>query len=189
MFADKKYSVHLIAFYYINFFFFSLLVIMTNNEFEVSKQIYRQFINPDSQLFLQTDVQELYNAAKNDQTLFPVTREELTRFRQNLELASRSYEQRLLRGRPRSDNFKTYLSWAPRSILAGDLCFLPNLRQGEKRKKVVVAVYQDIFSRCCFLAIQKSTSSQETAQTLQQALTFFGCSNLEKYRLFLSDRG
>ena len=162
---------------------------MTNSEFEVSKKIYQQFINPDSELFLQTDVQALYTAAKNDRALFPVTREEISRFRQNLELASRSYEQRILKLRPRSDNFKSYLLWAPQSILAGDLCFLSRLRQGEKRNKVVVAVYQDIFSRCCFLAIQKSTSSQETAQTLQQALTFFGCSDLEKYRLFVSDRG
>ena len=186
MFADRIFAA-LISFYYVTFFF--LLVIMTNNEFEVSKKIYRQFLNPDSELFLQTDAQALYTAAKNDRTLFPVTREELSSFRQSLELASRSYEQRLLRNRPRSDNFKSYLSWAPRSILAGDLCFLPHLRQGEKRKKVVVAVYQDIFSRCCFLAIQKSTGSQETAETLQQALTFFGCSDLEKYRLFVSDRG
>ena len=170
-------------------FFFLFLVIMSNNEFEVAKRIYGQFLNADSDLFLQTDSQALYDAAKNDSTLHPVTRDEIQYFKNSLEIASRSFQKRLLKGRKRSLNFKSYLSFAPRSILAGNICFLLQLQHGEKRKKDVIAVYQDIFSRCCFLTIQKSTSSQETAGTLEQALAFFGCSDLEKYRLFVSDRG
>ena len=162
---------------------------MTNNDFEVSKRIYAQFINPDSELFLHTDAASLYQAAKEERTLHPVTHEEIRRFQEDLSLASRSFEKRLLKNRERSLNFKSYISYAPKSILAGDLCFMPVLRPGEKRKKVVIAVYMDVFSRCTFLAVQKTTGSLETAKTLEQALAFFGCSDLEKYRLFLSDRG
>ena len=160
-----------------------------NNDFEVSKRIYAQFVNPDSDLFLQTDAAALYKAAKEERALHPVTRDEIHRFRQDLEIASRSFERRVLKNRPRSLNFKSYISFAPKSILAGDLCFLPTLRPGDKRKKVIIAVYMDIFSRCTFLAVQKTTGSRETAETLEYALAFFGCSDLERYRLFVSDRG
>ena len=162
---------------------------MTSNDFEVSKRIYEQFINPDSDLFLQTDAHSLYKAAKEERSLHPVTHDEIRLFQRDLELASRSFERRLLKNRERSLNFKSYISYAPKSILAGDLCFMPVLHPGHKRKKVVIAVYMDIFSRCTFLAVQKTTGSRETAATLEQALAFFGCSNLERYRLFLSDRG
>ena len=161
-----------------------------NSDFEVSKRIYAQFINPDSDLFLQTDAAALYRAAKEERSLHPITREEIHHFQQDLELASRSFEKRILKNRPRSLNFKSYISFAPKSILAGDLCFLPVLRPGgKKEKKVIIAVYQDIFSRCTFLAVQKTTGSRETAETLEHALAFFGCSELERYRLFISDRG
>ena len=102
---------------------------MNDDELKVSKDIYRQFINPNSELFLETNTEKIFQAAKNDANLYPVSRDEILTFKKNLELSSRNFEQRTLGNwQPRYLNYKSYISFSPRSIICGDLLFVKSLK-------------------------------------------------------------
>ena len=161
---------------------------MTNDDLAVSKRIYAQFINPNSKLFLETNSEKLFQAAKEDANLFPVTRDEIQFFKNNLETASRNFQSRVLRDRPRYLRFKSYITFAPRTILAADLLFVKSLKHLGK-KTIVISLFLDLFSRMVYLSTQNSTTSQETLTHFEEALAFFGCSKLDKYKYFASDRG
>ena len=118
---------------------------MNDDELKVSKDIYSQFINPNSDLFLETNSEKIFQAAKKDANLYPVSREEIAKFQSNLELKSRDFQQRTLGNRgPRYLNYKSYISFSPRSIIAGDLMFVKSLKHLGK-KTIVISLFMDIF--------------------------------------------
>ena len=118
---------------------------MNNDELKVSKDIYAQFRNPSSNLFLETNTEKIFQAAKTDANLYPVSRDEILAFKNNLELASRNFEQRTLGNRrPRYLNYRSYISFSPRSIICGDLLFVKSLKHLGK-KTVVISLFMDIF--------------------------------------------
>ena len=118
---------------------------MNDDELKVSRDIYAQFINPTSDLFLETSTENIYQAAKRDANLYPVSRDEIERFKLNLELSSRDFAQRTLGNRqPRYLNYKSYISFSPRSIIAGDLMFVKSLKHLGK-KTIVISLFMDIF--------------------------------------------
>ena len=118
---------------------------MKDDELKVSRDIYAQFINPNSDLFLETSTENIFQAAKRDANLYPVSRDEIEAFKLNLELASRNFAQRTLGNRqPRYLNYKSYISFSPRSIIAGDLMFVKSLKHLGK-KTIVISLFMDIF--------------------------------------------
>ena len=130
---------------YSTLFTVNSVLTMNNDELKVSKDIYRQFINPNSELFLETNTEKIFQGAKNDANLYPVSRDEILAFKDNLELASRNFEQRTLGNRqPRYLNYKSYISFSPRSIICGDLLFVKSLKHLGK-KTVVISLFMDIF--------------------------------------------
>ena len=124
---------------------------MNDDELKVSRDIYAQFVNPTSKLFLETNTEKLFQAAKFDANLYPVSREEIQKFKENLELASRHFEQRTLGNRqPRYLNYKSYISFSPRSIICGDLMFVKSLKHLGK-KTVVISLFMDMFRFICLI--------------------------------------
>ena len=118
---------------------------MNDDELKVSRDIYAQFLNPNSDLFLETNTENIFKAAKTDANLYPVSREEISQFKENLELASRDFQQRTLGNRqPRYLNYKSYINFSPRSIICGDLMFVKSLKHLGK-KTVVISLFMDMF--------------------------------------------
>ena len=147
------------------------------------KTFYKKYRDPTSQLFLESDLHKVYAAAKRDSDLNPVRHKDILTFQASLSTLSRLKEQRILRGRKRVLSFRKWRSYGPNNIWIGDLCFIPDIRVRTKRHTVLVLA--DVFSRLCFLSLQKGNSSKETANNLVKAFDFFEGIPLK----FTSDRG
>ena len=101
-------------------FFLQLSTEMNNNQDEyVTRKLYELYRDPESRLFLQTDTEKIYQAAKNDAKIHPVTRKEIHDFKSSIESASRDFETRTLRSRQRHITHRQWLSFSPLSILLG----------------------------------------------------------------------
>ena len=144
---------------------------------------YKKYRDPDSRVFLETNLHNIYAAAKHDGDLNPVRRKDILTFQASLSTLSRLKEQRILRGRKRVLSFRKWKSYGPNNIWAGDLAFIPNIH--DRSKKHTVLVLADVFSRLCHLSLQKGNSSIETSNSLKKAFQFFGGHPLK----FTSDRG
>ena len=144
---------------------------------------YGKYRNPNSRLFLESNVRKIYKAAKRDADLNPVTQKQIEDFKSSLSTLSRLREDRILRGRKRVLSFRKWRSYGPNNIWIADLCFIPDVRN--RNKKHTILVIADVFSRLCFLSLQKGNSSLETAANLKKAFHFFKGTPLK----FTSDRG
>ena len=82
-------------------------------------QRYQLFKNPNSDFFLETNTKRLYELAKTDANLFPVTHSEINHFKHSIESISRNFEQRTLRARKRHLSYRSWLSFGPLNILLG----------------------------------------------------------------------
>ena len=84
-----------------------------------TKELYRLFQDPTSKFFLETNTEKLYEKAKQESKLYPVTREEIQHFKHSIETISRSFETRLLRSRQRHLHYRKWITYAPLNILLG----------------------------------------------------------------------
>ena len=66
-----------------------------------------------------------------------------------------------------------------------DLCFIPNIRDPEKKRPRIALIFMDAFSRLCYTSILKSTKSSEIARHLKPAEEFYQGT----FKKFTSDRG
>ena len=70
------------------------------------------------------------------------------------------------------------------SVLA-DLCFIPNIKNPEKKKPKIALIFMDAYSRLCYTSIVQSTKSSEIASHLKPAEEFYQGT----FKKFTSDRG
>ena len=145
---------------------------------------YKRYRDPQSGFFLESNTNRIYEESKRDSYLHSVTRKEILRFKNSLSTLSKNKERRILRGRKRVCSYRKWISWGPKNILLGDLCFIPNPRN-PNGKKYTLLVLLDAFSRLCFVSILRNATSKETAEQLERAFDFFGGPPLK----FSSDRG
>ena len=84
-----------------------------------SLQLYKSFQDPTSRLFLETNSNRLYQAAKEEASLFPVTHAEIDQFKRSVESISRSFESRTLKARRRHLQYRKWITYSPLNILLG----------------------------------------------------------------------
>ena len=69
--------------------------------------------------------------------------------------------------------------------MLADLCFIPNIRNPDKKKPKIALIFMDAFSRLCYTSIVQSTKSSEIASHLKPAEDFYQGT----FKKFTSDRG
>ena len=89
-----------------------------NHQF-TTQTLYNSFRNPASPLFLETNARRIYELAKTDAKLWPVSRQEILNFKSSIESISRDFDSRTLRGRSRYASRRQWLSFSPLNILLG----------------------------------------------------------------------
>ena len=147
-------------------------------------RLYQLYRDPSSELFLNTNVKEIYDACKRDSSLNRVTYNDIYRFKSSIETLSRNKERNYLRGRSRHLSFRKWKTNGPLNICLGDLCFLRMIKEHNNGRHTVL-VLQDAFSRLVFCRLLNNNSSKEVARHFEDALAFFGGTFLK----FGSDRG
>ena len=160
-----------------------------NTENVIINKIYQQFRNPNSDLFLQINTDKIFDIAKRDPSLAGVTRSDVLQFKRKVESISRSFQSRILKSRPRHDQFRSWITFGPLNILLGDLCFLPPLKK--HGKKTTILVLMDAFSRLVKLSYMKTNTAKETLQKFDESLAFFGSDPEHglNFKKFACDRG
>ena len=98
---------------------FSIFTLNQMNRDDVNT-LYRQFRNVSNPLFLETDTRNIYQEVKRQALLDRVTRNQIERFKSNVETISRSYSRRILRDRPRYLQYRNWLCYGPNNILLGN---------------------------------------------------------------------
>ena len=155
----------------------------------VEQRLYDSYRDPKSAVFLETDPNRIYSAAKTEASLFPVSRREIDNFKTSVESVSRAFQRRLLRSRQRHLQYRKWLTYSPLDTICADLCFLPSIKNRKNGKKKIILVLLDCFSRLVHLSVLKDATSKETIQKFEQGLRFFGASDTYSYTKFTSDRG
>ena len=95
---------------------------MNNDKYpdeNTTKELYKLFQDPTSKFFLETNTERIYEQAKEDSRLYPITRDEIEQFKHSIETISRSFETRLLRSRQRHLHYRKWITYAPLNILLG----------------------------------------------------------------------
>lgn len=105
---------------------------------------YKRYRDPQSGFFLESNTNRIFEEAKRDSYLHSVTRKDIVRFKNSLSTLSKNKERRILRGRKRVCSYRKWISWGPKNILLGDLCFIPNPRD-PNGKKYTLLVLLDAF--------------------------------------------
>ena len=107
-------------------------------------KFYNQYKTPSNRLFLERNVDVLYEQSKRDAELNPVSKQEIKKYSNALATKSRDKERRILRGRKRYLSFRKWKTYGPNNILLGDLAFLRSLK-GKNDKKYIILVFLDAF--------------------------------------------
>ena len=105
---------------------------------------YDKYRNPTDKLFLERNIDIIYEQSKTDAQFNPATKEEIKQYSNVLENLSRNREKRILRGRKRHLNFRKWKTYGPKNILLGDLAFLRDIK-GKNNKRYIVLVLLDAF--------------------------------------------
>ena len=87
---------------------------------ETTKRLYELFRDPQSNFFLDSNSRRLYDLAKTDASLYPVTYKEIDEFKRTVESISRGFDQRTLRGRKRHLQYRAWKTYSPKHILLGE---------------------------------------------------------------------
>ena len=147
--------------------------------------LYDLYRDPSSGIFLETSTKKIYDKVKRDSRFYHVDYATIERYKRSLETLSKNRERRVLGHRKRHLSFRKWRTYGPRNILLGDLCFLRSIRDHQESKKYIILILLDSFSRLCFLAPLRTTSSREVTAQFEQAFRFFG----GPFHKFCSDKG
>lgn len=139
---------------------------------DVSDKLYKRYLNPASKFFLVKNINDIYNQAKKDADLNPVTYKDILTFKNSLETISREKEKRILKWRKRHLSYRKWVTWGPNNVHLADLAFLRPIKD-LNNKKYIILVIQDAFSRLVFLRLLRNSSSAEVKKRLGEAFEFF----------------
>ena len=162
-----------------------------NDDLNIARYLSKSYRDPTSHLFLENGTDRIFAAAKNDSRIFKASKSQIEQYQQSLSEISRSYEKRLLHGKNRAIQRRSYINFSSLNILVGDLMFLPkNFKQKNEGKSVILAL-MDSASRLVFAKNIANTLSKETIAAFEEGLRFFtsGSPAGQSYLYFLSDKG
>ena len=148
------------------------------------QNFYSLYRDSQSDIFVDKNTERIFQQAKKDAILDPITHSDIQRYKLSLSTLSRDHERRVLRGRRRVLSFPKWLTYGENNILCADTAFLPDFRNPKGKKKTIL-VFLDSFSRLCYLTLCSGTSAKESASKLPEVFAFFGKPPLK----FTSDRG
>lgn len=158
----------------------------------VFETLFDNFTSPESDQFMNINVQDIYNSAQNDSSLFPTTLNDIYNWKYDTDSISRATERRTLHGARRKLSHRAWKTYAPQSIICCDLAFIRRLTtdQNHKKKYVIVLFLIDAFSRYVHMTVQKDQTSQTTLESFRNALPLLQSGNhLKKYQHCAIDRG
>lgn len=158
---------------------------MEVNDYEKNlKTFHSLYRDPSSNIFLEKNDERIYNEAKTDSFLSPISHSQIERYKRSIELISRDREYRILRGRKRVISFRPWRTYGPNNIGLADLCYIPDFKNPKGKKKTIF-VYLDAFSRLAYVSLCKDGTAKEVATHLEKAFSFVGGPPLK----FTSDKG
>ena len=160
-----------------------------DNRNHVVEDLYKRYKSVNNPLFLEDNVNRIYEKAKKDSELYTVSKAEILQYKQSVQEISRSFHQRTLRNRARVLQKRSFKCYAPRNILLADILFLPRSLQRLSGEKISIVIFQDLFSRLVHLTPLSRPSSAECLKAFKNAMPFFGATGQDQYTKFLSDRG
>ena len=160
-----------------------------NNRNHVIEDLYKRYKTVNNPLFLEDNVNRIYEAAKKDSELYTISKAEIINYKNSIEEISRSFHRRTLRNRQRTIQQRSFKCYAPKNILLADILFLPRSLQRLSGEKVSIVVFQDLFSRLVHLTPLTHPSSAQCLEAFKNAMPLFGITGEEHYAKFLSDRG
>ena len=148
---------------------------MTDNldqdQIQTISEIYKLYKDPQSGLYLQSNTESLYQAAKREGKF--VTRAEIELFKNSVESHSKNFEARVLRSRKRHLSYRKWVCFSPLHILAADLLYLRQIKR-HNNNKYVVLIIMDVFSRMVKVTHLRNGSSAETIKAFENSLIEFG---------------
>lgn len=158
---------------------------MDENDYESNLRTFHSlYRDPTSNIFLEKNDERIYEEAKTDSFLNPISHSEIERYKRSIESISRDREQRILRGRKRVLSFRRWRTYGPNNIGLADLCYIPDFKNPRGKKKTIF-VYLDAFSRLAYISLCRNGTAKEIATHLENAFSFVGRPPLK----FTSDRG
>lgn len=158
---------------------------MEENDYEKNLRTFHSlYRDASSNIFLDKNDERIYNEAKTDSFLSPISHLQIGKYKRSIESISRDREQRLLRGRRRVVSFRSWRTYGPNNIGLADLCYIPDFKNPKGKKKTIF-VYLDAFSRLAYVSLCKNGTAKEVATHLEKAFSFVGGPPLK----FTSDRG
>ena len=153
------------------------------------------FLDSDSELFMNTDINKVYKLAKKSATLFPATYQSIKDLQNQLEAVSKLKERRQLSGRKRKISTRIWITHSEKHCLISDLGFIRNLNVDNSattnRTHKILYLIQDAYSRLLYLAFIPNKTTEQIKKQFDKAIDFFtGNKHYENsYKLFCSDRG
>ena len=95
---------------------------------------------PSSGIFLDTNTRRIFEAAKQDARIAPVSRADIERFKLSIESISRNRQRRTIGNRSRHLSFRRWKCFAPKCIVAADLAFLRGIRKFNEQRHVILVI-------------------------------------------------
>ena len=74
--------------------------------------------DPSSGVFLDSNLERIYQAARRDARLVPIDRGTIYRYKRTLEQFSRQRERRAIGSRRRHESYRQWKIWGPNNVLA-----------------------------------------------------------------------
>ena len=153
------------------------------------------FLDSDSELFMSTDLNRIYNEAKRSATLYPATYQNIRDHQMQIEALSRLKERNELSGRKRKISNRIWVTHSEKHCLLSDIAFIRNLNVDNNATKNkthrILFIIQDAFSRLLYLAFIPNKTTEQIKIQFDKAIAFFTGNEQyqNSYRLFCSDRG
>ena len=153
------------------------------------------FLDSDSELFMSTDLNRIYNEAKRSATLYPATYQNIRDHQMQIEALSRLKERNELSGRKRKISNRIWVTHSEKHYLLSDIAFIRNLNVDNNATKNkthgILFIIQDAFSRLLYLAFIPNKTTEQIKIQFDKAIAFFTGNEQyqNSYRLFCSDRG
>ena len=152
------------------------------------------FLDSDSSLFMNTNINQVYKEAKKSAILHPASHQDISDLQLQLESISRLKEQRELKGLKRKISSRIWVTHSERHCLISDIAFIRNLNVDDSTNNKtyrILYLIQDAYSRLLYLAFIPNKTTEQTKKEFDKAIAFFtGNGHYENsYKLFCSDRG
>lgn len=112
---------------------------------EILQKLNVYYNDPESDIFLSKNINQILKFAKNKPELGKLTKSEILKYMQSISDISRDRERRILRGKRRVLSTRQYIFWGPHNIMLGDCFFIRNMRNPKFGKHHIGVIFMDGF--------------------------------------------